>query len=238
MTTRPYAHRATKPCSWHAAALLACVLAACGVESPAPDRQEAPAPEPPAVQPPAPSPDPAITEPAPPAEPPPPTRELEVTVEGQTELREATLFESPQGYAIYVLPQLTMTAEEPCCDIAWARVDDGFTLRIERIDPDQELAILRENMELALSSVGEAEVVPPDRISAAGFRDAELFMRARGDGISSTMLVARIDGGRYRITLHLPHREALEGIAPSMWAMLDSLRTTGPRLNPADTAPR
>src|SRR5699024_3401047 len=202
------------------------------------DRQEAPAPEPPAVQPPAPSPDPAIAEPAPPAEPPPPTRELEVTVEGQTELREATLFESPQGYAIYVLPQLTMTAEEPCCDIAWARVDDGFTLRIERIDPDQELAILRENMELALSSVGEAEVVPPDRISAAGFRDAELFMRARGDGISSTMLVARIDGGRYRITLHLPHREALEGIAPSLWAMLDSLRTTGPRLTPADTAPR
>ena len=229
MTTRPHAHRATKPRSWHSAALLACLLAACGTESPVPDRQDAPAPEPPAVQPPAPSPDPAIAEPAPPAEPLPPTRELEVTVEGQTELREATLFESPQGYAIYVLPQLTMTPEEPCCDIAWARADDGFILRIERIDPDQELAILRENMELALSSVGETEDVPPERISAKQFRDAELFMRARGDGISSYMLVGRIDGGRYRVTLHLPPREALEGIAPSMWAMLGSLRTTGPR---------
>lgn len=239
MTTRSIPHRAIRSCRWPAWLLMAGLLAACGADSPAPDRQDAAAHEPSAAQPPSPAAEPDVRdEPATPTEPLAPTRELEVTVEGQTELREATLFESPQGYAIYVLPQLTMTPEEPCCDIAWARVDDGFTMRIERIDPDQDLAILRGNIELALSSVGEAEVVPPDRISAAGFRDAELFMRARGDGISSTMLVARIDGGRYRITLHLPHREALEGIAPSMWAMLDSLRTTGPRLNPAGTAPR
>lgn len=239
MTTRPDMHRPARSHRLPAAALLAGLLAACGAESPVADRQDAPAPEPPAMPEPAPSPEPAIVdEPAFRAEPLPPTRELEVTVEGQTELREATLFESPQGYAIYVLPQLTMTPEEPCCDVAWARVDHGFFMRIERIDPDQDLATLRGNIELALSSVGEAETVPPDRIGAAQFRDAELFMRARGDGISSYMLVARIDGGRYRITLHLPHRGPLEGIAPSMWAMLTSLRTTGPRLNPAGTAPR
>src|SRR5690606_14925580 len=119
-----------------------------------------------------------------------PTRELEVTVEGQVELREATLFESPQGYAIFVLPQLTMTPEEPCCDIAWARADDGFTLRIERIDPEQDLAVLRENMALALSAVGDVEALPAGQIGAESFRDAELAMRARGDGISSYMLVA------------------------------------------------
>lgn len=233
MTARPAPPCPTRPLRWPASLLLAGLLAACGTESPAPDRKDAPTPEPPAEQEPAPSHDPAIADgPAFPTEPLAPTRKLEVTVEGQAELREATLFESPQGYAIYVLPQLTMTPEEPCCDIAWARVDDGFFMRIERIDPGQDLATLRENIELALSSVGEAETVPPERISAARFRDAELFMRARGDGISSTMLVARIDGGRYRITLHLPHREALEGIAPSMWAMLGSLRTTGPRQHP------
>lgn len=164
-----------------------------------------------------------------PAEGLPPVRELEVTVEGERELREASLFQSPQGYAIYVLPQLTMTAGEPCCDIAWARADDGFFLRIERIDPEQDLAVLRENMALALSAIGDAEALPAEQIGADPLRDAELAMRARGDGISGYMLVARIDGGRYRITMHLPHREALEGIAPSMWAMLSSLRTTGPR---------
>lgn len=217
---------------WWPAPLLALLMAACGTEAPAPDPREMPDQAPAAHEPP-PAAEPAVQDdPATPAEPLPPVRELEVTVEGQTELREATLFESPQGYAIHVLPQLVMTPEEPCCDVAHARVDGGFFMRIERIDPEQDLAVLRENIELALSSVGEAETVPPDHISSPAFRDAELFMRARGDGISSTMLVARIDGGRYRITLHLPHREAMEGIAPSMWAMLASLRTTGPRPQP------
>lgn len=54
-------------------------------------------------------------------------------------------------------------------------------------------------------------------------------MRASGDAVGMVMLVARIDGGRYQVTLHLPHREAVEGIEPGMWAMLGSVRTTGPR---------
>ncbi|MBB6599058.1 hypothetical protein [Luteimonas sp. MC1825] len=159
-----------------------------------------------------------------------PTRQLDVTVEGQREAREARLFKSPQGYAIYVLPQLEMTPEEPCCDLAYARVDDGFFMRIERIDDALDLATLRENMQLALSSVGQAEEAgvqayfPPEARA-----EVELSMRAVGDGVSMTMLVARIDGGRYRVTQHLPHREALEGIPPSFRAMLGSLRTTAPK---------
>ena len=238
MTTSPNPRHAATPGGWTASVLLAGLLAACGAEPPAPGREDAPASEIQAAREPSRPPASDAPDPAPPADPLPPTRELEVTVEGQTELREATLFESPQGYAIYVLPQLTMTQEEPCCDIAWARVDDGFFLRIERIDPDQDLAVLRENIELALSSVGEPEEVPPAGIGAERLRDAELSMRAVGGGISSYMLVGRIDGGRYRVTMHLPHREALEGIAPSMWAMLGSLRTTGPRPTDAGTPRR
>lgn len=210
--------------------LLAALLAACGSE-PAPPGSTGESPT-------VPTPD-ATGEPTQPATSPDvleaasqdlaPTRALEVTVEGHTELREAALFESPQGYAMYVLPQMTMTPEEPCCDIAWARADDEFTLRIERLDPDQDLAVLRENMALALSAVGEAEELPRDQIWAPQFRDAELAMRAQSEAASRYMLVAQIDGARYRATLHLPHREAMEGIAPTMWAMLDSLRTTGPR---------
>ena len=159
----------------------------------------------------------------------PATRMLQVSVEGQADEREATLFSSPQGYAIYVLPQLEMTPEEPCCDIAFARVDDGFFMRIERIDAAADLATLRENMELGLSAVGTPTEAPQDVAGNDAAIDVELSMRARGDDTSVEMLVARIDGGRYRITRHLPHREALEGIPASMWAMLGSLRTTGPR---------
>ncbi|MBJ6984207.1 hypothetical protein [Luteimonas sp. MC1750] len=160
----------------------------------------------------------------------PPTRTLEVSVEGQREAREARLFQSPQGYAIYVLPQLEMTPEEPCCDLVYARVDDGFFMRIERIDEATDLATLRGDMQLALSSVGTAEDAGGHAyVAAQPGTDVELALRARGDGVSLVMLVARIDGGRYRVTLHLPHREALEGIVPSFRAMLGGLRTTGPR---------
>lgn len=211
--------------------LAALLLGACGGEPPAADPAETPSDEPVFEQP---IPPPDSGAPPVPAETLPLTRLLPVTVEGQTELREATLFESPQGYALHVLPQFTMTPEEPCCDIAWARVDDGFFMRVERISADQELEGIRDNMVLGLSAVGDAEPAPPHALGADPIGETELFMRARGDGVTSYMLVARIDGGRYRVTFHLPHREALEGIAPSMWAMLGSLRTTGPNPREAE----
>lgn len=226
VTQNPATPRNARPSAWPATLVVASLLTACGAEPPALDREKVPASSP---APTVPLPNIGGEQPVEPTTPLPPTRELQVTVEGQVEWREASLFESPQGYAIYVLPQLIMTAEEPCCDIAWARVDDGFFMRIERIDPDQDLAVLQERMELALSAVGEAEALPDGQIGARHFHNAELSMVARGDGISNYMMLARVDGGRYRVTLHLPHREALEGIAPSMWAMLSSLRTTGPR---------
>jgi hypothetical protein len=227
--------------------LLACLLTACGADRPPAIHDTAPGTSP-LAQPDATTAPPASEAQAPPVAGPgssledapgtpleslPRSRELEVTVEGQTELRPATLFTSPQGYAIYVLPQLVMTQEEPCCDLAYAKVDDGFFMRIERIDAAADIATLRGDMELGLSSVGAATVVAPGEIATPGFGagsgTAELFMRARGEGVSLLMLVARIDGGRYRVTMHLPHREAAEGIEPSLWAMLGSLRTTGPR---------
>lgn len=160
----------------------------------------------------------------------PATRQLEVLVEGQRELRQGTLFQSPQGYAIYVLPQVQMTPEEPCCDLAYARVDDGFFMRIERIDDGLDLATLRENMQLGLSSVGPSNEVDHQAYFPAGTgAGVELAMRAAGDDVSMVMLLVRLDGGRFRVTQHLPHREALEGIAPSFRAMLGSLRVTGPR---------
>ncbi|HEY4530679.1 MAG TPA: hypothetical protein VIG97_10215 [Luteimonas sp.] len=203
-------------------------LAACGQEEEAVPVGPASSPE--AAPSPAPSPAVEVVE----AEPTslaslPATRQLEVLVEGQRELREATLFESPQGYAIYVLPQVGMTPEEPCCDLAYARVDDGFFMRIERIDDALDLATLRGDMQLALSNVGPAAEAPGPRFGPDVDAEVELSMRAQGQGVSMAMLVARIDGGRYRITRHLPHREALEGIAPAFEAMLVSLRTTGPK---------
>lgn len=155
-----------------------------------------------------------------------PRRQLKVTVEGQVELRDAGTFRSPQGYAIDVPAQIVMTAEEPCCDLAWARVDDGFFMRIQRLGDGAAPAGLREDMVLGLSAVGEASPVPPSALPPV-VRDADPALQARNDEVTLTMLVAEIDGARFRITLHAPHREAAEGIVPTFHAMLGSLRVAG-----------
>src|SRR5690606_30276334 len=96
------------------AALLLAVLAACsGQQAPEAESQAgATNPESPGARPPgdAASPAPVGVAPAAPGSGPvdtaidslPPKRRLDLTVEGQHESREAQLFKSPQGYAIYV----------------------------------------------------------------------------------------------------------------------------------------
>ena len=150
---------------------------------------------------------------------------LEVTVEGVTELRPARLFISPQGYAIYVLPQIVMTPEEPRQDQAFARIDGEFFVRIERLDPQADGADLRANAALALAHIGEVHALAAEGIFDPFFSDAEFFLHASNPQVSANMLVMEIDGSRFRVFMHIPNREAAEGILPSFWAMLRSIKT-------------
>lgn len=214
--------------------VLVALAAACGGGRHDADGQAGPAPAATVEAPPTePAPAGAGDMPSPPAAGPlPPIRVLEVSVEGHTEERPARLFESPQGYAIYVLPQITMTQEEPCCDLAFAQVDGEYFMRIERIPPDADIATLREDALLALSGVGTGRAAPPGRAYAANFREPELHLVAEGREVAMEILVGRVGDGRYRVTLHLPYREPSEGIVPTLWAMLGSLQTVGPLHRP------
>jgi hypothetical protein len=158
----------------------------------------------------------------------PDTSRLEVAVEGETELREAQLWVSPQGYAIYVLPQIVMTQEEPGRDQAFARIDGEFFVRIERLDPEANVAALRNNARLALRDIGRVHTLEGEGIFDPLFREAEFFLHASNPQVSVNILVIDIDGSRFRFMMHIPNREAAEGITPSFWAMLRSIRTLGP----------
>jgi hypothetical protein len=153
---------------------------------------------------------------------------LEVTIEGVRELREARRFVSPQGYAIYVLPQIVMTPEEPYSDQAFARVDGEFFVRIERLDPETSITALRNNAHLALRDIGRVHKLEGDAIVDPLFRTAEFFMHASNPQVSINIIVIDLDGSRFRFTMHVPNREAAEGIVPSFWAMLRSIRTVAP----------
>ncbi|MFU8814724.1 MAG: hypothetical protein ACNA7W_05220 [Pseudomonadales bacterium] len=156
------------------------------------------------------------------------TRQLPVTVEGETELRTARLFESPQNYAIYVLPQIVMTPEEPYRDQAFARVDGEFFMRIERLPEQADTADLRANAVMTLAHIGKVHALQHEQIFDPQFRDAEFFLHASNPQVSVIIFVTEIDGSRFRLTMHIPNREAAEGIVPSFWAMLRSIRSLGP----------
>jgi hypothetical protein len=157
---------------------------------------------------------------------------LEVTVEGETELREAQLFVSPQGYAIYVLPQIVMTPEEPYRDQAFARIDGEFFVRIERLPIDASVEALSDNARFTLRDIGRVHSLEGEEIFDPLFRGAEFFLHASSPQVSVNILVIDIDGSRFRFMMHIPNREAAEGLMPSFWAMLRSIRTVGPL--PAD----
>lgn len=150
-------------------------------------------------------------------------RVLEVLVEGQREQRPARRWDSPQGYAIYVLPQIVMTAEEPGRDQAFARVDGEFFARVERLEPGVQMAALEQNARDWLAAIGRAERLADDRVPHPFLRDAAFVLRAAGAGVSAYVAVMAVDGTPFRFTVHLPHREPLEGIAPTLWAMLQSI---------------
>lgn len=152
---------------------------------------------------------------------------LEVSVEGEVEAREATLARSPQGYVIYVLPQVEFTPEEPGRDVAFARVDDRFFMRIERLDPTAPLLAMRADAELELSALGPVEVVTGSALQDPFFQPADFFLQASSPELTKLIVVLPVEGVRYRFSLHLPLAEAAEGIVPSFWAMLRSIRTVG-----------
>lgn len=152
---------------------------------------------------------------------------LEVSVEGEVEAREAALARSPQGYAIYVLPQVEFTPEEPGRDVVFARVDDRFFVRIERLDPTAPLLAMRADAELELSALGPVEVVTGSALQDPFFQSADFFLQASSPELTKLIVVLPIEGVRYRFSLHLPLAEAAEGIVPSFWAMLRSIRTVG-----------
>ena len=91
------------------------------------------------------------------------------------------------------------------------------------------IAPLRANAIMALGHIGPVHELTGDAIFDPVFRRAEFFLHASNAEVSVNVVVLDIGGGRFRFTLHIPNQEAAEGIVPSFWAMLKSIRVVAPR---------
>jgi hypothetical protein len=152
-------------------------------------------------------------------------KEIEVFVEGEMEMRNAFLAKSNLGYSIYVLDGFSLESSEPGKDIVQFKADSSFSAYIEPLDENVNYDELKENL---LTIIEDADMIEenPETIYLENFRDAKFYLIGQFSDHKTTILylAKEIEGQGYMFMIHMPHKEAAEGVGPSMWAMLSTIK--------------
>lgn len=160
----------------------------------------------------------------------PETAEIPVTVEGMKETVTGTLTRSEElEYSFYLLPMFEWTAEEPGKDLIYFKNDDRFNVRIEIVEPEADLNMIRKSAEQELSSIGKIQELNGAVISEVFTKQAAVSQYASSEEVRKIIVVTDIDGTVFRFTMTLPHTEAVEGVEPRFWAMLETLQPERPK---------
>lgn len=159
---------------------------------------------------------------------PPQTIELEMSIEGFTETRTATLAESDNGYYMYTLPQFVFTPEEPGVDQVFLQAYGDYFMRIMPLAADVnadevKAGAMEELQALTGAEISElaAEDISNDFISE---RTLFYFHAVKSGDISKHIMLLDIDGMKFKVTIHLPHGEAIEGSSAGFNAMIPTIR--------------
>ncbi len=158
-------------------------------------------------------------------------KKIEVKVEGELELRDAELaYNDNKDYSLYVLVNYTFAAEEPNKDIIFSNFDGDFFVRIEKLGEKANIDELNQSFTKAYSSMGNVIIREPSTVFADKFKDSKLWLHVdipKSDNIktqtSINYLLKDFNGVIYAFTFHMPLKEAMEGITPSLWAMVSTI---------------
>ncbi|GAE24485.1 hypothetical protein JCM9140_418 [Halalkalibacter wakoensis JCM 9140] len=145
---------------------------------------------------------------------------ISVFVEGETEMRDAQFHRGGLGYSIYILQEgYLLDSEEPNRDVILSTFDRQFFTRITVHETYDAQSLREDIMNHATGPIQEAEDVPLDDTEYA-------LVEKSQDGSESIMIMhvaKEYNGHLLQFTLFLPQTEAVEGIEPSMWAMLQTV---------------
>lgn len=159
---------------------------------------------------------------------PAPTIQLDMEIEGFKETRTATLAESDNGYYMYTLPRFVFTPEEPGIDQVFLEAYGDYFMRITALNPDVNTEEMKAAAYEELEALVGADIneLTGDNISNVFIREKALFYvhAVKGGDISKHIMLLDIDGSKFRITLHLPHGEALEGSSAGFNAMIPTIK--------------
>ncbi|MET3504134.1 hypothetical protein [Halalkalibacter oceani] len=147
-------------------------------------------------------------------------KEIPVTVEGETEMREAQFHRSAIGYSIYILQDFMLESEEPNRDVILSNYDDSFFTRVINHGSGADAQEIKQ----MITEHAEGEIVEGEDVPLADIEYTVKEEITNEDGVTVIVHTAKeYNGQLIGFTLFLPQKEAAEGISPAMWAMLDTI---------------
>lgn len=149
----------------------------------------------------------------------PKTAELEVTVEGMTEKRPATLAQA-KGYSLYVFEPMAFDAEDQELTM---KIDPDYEVEIEKLPADYNLDVLKMDAKEELSETGEVKQLTAEQLSNGPMKDAKLYMMSQNDKKTEYFIVKELDGNGFVFHIHAPIGEPSEGFLPMAYASLNSI---------------
>ncbi len=157
--------------------------------------------------------------------------DIEVYVEGGFELRPATLSTSENGYAVYVLEDFTFEAVEPNKDIIHSNFDPEYFVRVEKLDAEANTEEMKKNIMSSYEGNKQFGVhdVPPTDLFIKEFHKADFHILVQDfqTKLDVIYIVSDMHGEKFQFTFFMPHKEAAEGLAPSLWAIARTVLPTG-----------
>ncbi|MGF9698653.1 hypothetical protein [Paenibacillus sp. MABNR03] len=149
----------------------------------------------------------------------PQTTELEVTVEGMTENRAATLAQG-KGYSLYVFEPMAFDAED---NELTMKIDPDYNVEIEKLPSDFNLDALKMDAKEELTETGEVKELSKEELSSGPMKDAGLFMMAQNDKKTQYFIVKELDGNGFIFHVDAPVGEPSEGFLPMAYVSLNSI---------------
>jgi hypothetical protein len=146
-------------------------------------------------------------------------KEIPVEVEGELEMRRAQFNRSGLGYSIYVLEDYQLVSEEPQRDVIFSKFDESYFIRIIVHGAEVDSTMIKNNIiDHAEGEIEEVEV-PLSHVEFALHQKVSI----NAEETSIKHVAKRFNGQLIEFTLFLPVKEPIEGMEPSMWAMLKTV---------------
>lgn len=156
----------------------------------------------------------------------PPTKNIEIEIEGMKEQRPAELQQSSNGYHFYMLDLYNFEKEnETTGKVSFAN-EPSLYATVERLVESADIDSLKEaSMKQAEEQTGNAKELAATDIYFPYFHDAKFFVKGTSAEYDVVMyLVKEVDGELFYFSLNIPSKAEMEGVEPSLWAMLETVK--------------